>query len=108
MQRAPDEERRRHERYQAIGRAILRLSGKNYPATLINISAGGVRLGCPHLVGQDGSHVSVDIHLDSYHSTISVSGLLTRADDNEVAVKFWNEIPQMDVLAEWLTEQSRK
>ncbi len=108
MQRAPNEERRQHERYQAIGRAILRHGGKQYPTTIINISAGGVLLGAEHLAALGGQHVSVDIHLDSYHSSISVNGVVARADENEVAVKFWTPLPQMDVLAEWLTEQSRK
>lgn len=87
-------EKRRHQRINVNLPVILRHCGRLLPATLINLSCGGMHLKTEATNINDGGRVEVIFDLGKHHRDLSMRGQITRvkADQKtvEVGIRFTN------------------
>lgn len=81
-------EKRRHERINVKLPVILRYDGRLIPATMLNISCGGVFIRAEDSSILSNSNVEITFDIDDQNKDISMRGNVTRVDSKEETSDF--------------------
>lgn len=73
-------ERRRHPRLKLDLPVTLRHRGRLIPATMLNLSCGGMRISAPRMDLDGGAPVEVIFDIDQGARDVSLSGRVTRVE----------------------------